>query len=60
MRGSTIQLFELMQSDITVYNYIYAGWNTLFNAIYNKNADWDKLDDMSGFALQDLAIEGII
>lgn len=60
MKNSTIQLFELMQGDIKVYNYIYTVWNTLFNKIYNHKVDWEDLDDMSGFALQDMAIEGII
>lgn len=60
MKNSTIQLFELMQGDVKVYNYIYTIWNTLFNKIYNHKVNWEDLDDMAGFALQDMAIEGII
>lgn len=60
MRGSTAQLFEMMESNVQVYDFIYFGWNTLFNDIYEYKEEWDKLDEISAFAIQDLYESGVV
>jgi len=60
MRGSTAQLYEMMESNEKVSDYIYSSWNILFNDIYEYKEEWDKLDEISAFAIQDLYEEGIV
>lgn len=58
MRGSTAQLYEMMESNSVVKATVEYDWNHLFRAIYQfKN--WDELDEISAFAIQDLYLEGV-
>lgn len=59
MRGSTAQLYEMMESDPVVKATIEYDWNQLFRAIYQFE-DWDRLDEISAFAIQDLYEEGVV
>lgn len=66
MRGSAIQLREMLKTNDEVFDYIYCNWNVLFSKLWfdddfmnltKEKMEW--LDEVSAFAIQDLFTEGV-
>lgn len=60
MRGSTVQLREIIAGNEKAKKFIKECWKSLYFKLMDNNADWDTLDDVSAFAIQDLDVHGLI
>lgn len=60
MRNATAQLFEMMESNPVVKNYISNNWLCLFNDIYNHKDSWGELDEISAMAIVDIYEQEVV